>query len=593
METLFPASGMANLTAVSSLGLVLFMFVVGLEFDLGMIRNRAPLAIVVSQYSIAVPLLLGVLLAFGLYPSFATADVSFPAFALFMGASMSVTAFPVLARILSERGLVRTQIGALTLTCAAINDVTAWCMLAFTIAVVRSGGLLDSVRTTVLAAVFIAVMVGAVRPFLARVAQRYGTIDDLSQTAIAAILLLLLLSGFASEAIGIHALFGAFLFGAVVPRQGSVIRALTSRIEDLVVVLLMPLFFASTGLRTSIGLVDTPELWAYCILITVFASAGKLIGAAVPAWMGGLPLREATTLGVLMNTRGLMELVILNIGRDLGVLSPLLFTMLVIMAVVTTFVITPIVRRLYPPERVLAEEAEPVRPQAGFTVIACVSHPATAAGLGRLTAAFCASPKARAFAVQLLPTEDRASLFPEGFATPPDGVAATLANHARALGVDVETVTFPSSDPPRDICVVASLKHADLVLLGLHRPLLGTAHLGGPLIEVAKGLACDAAMFHDVGFEHARRVLVARGGANDAAVMRVAARLVPGATVTEFHAPTGVDPIDALSDAATAYDLLVAGVGPEWDLAMQAFDVREHRLLSRLRCSLLAVHGAA
>ncbi|MFZ5475937.1 MAG: cation:proton antiporter [Myxococcota bacterium] len=590
MATLFPTTGMGALSAVAQLGLVLFMFVVGLEFDPALVRQRGSLAVAVSQYSIVVPLLLGVMLALGLYPVFATSDVKFEGFALFMGASMSVTAFPVLARILAERGLLRTQIGALTLTCAAVNDVTAWCLLALTIAVVNAGGIVEGLGTTALAGAFIAIMLGVVRPFLERVARRYGTLEGLSQTAIAAILFGLLISAFLAEAIGIHALFGAFLFGAVVPRREAVIRALTERLEDLVVVLLLPLFFAFTGLRTEIGLVDSRELWAYCVVIVLAASVGKIAGAAIPARLGGLSRRDSAVLGVLMNTRGLMELVILNIGRDLGVLSPVLFTILVIMAVVTTLVTSPVVAWLYPRSQALADTVAPPS-SPGATVLACASHPGTAGGLARLTAALCQTPDVRGLALHLTPEE---GMFPDGETPAPEeeDAAEVLAREASSLGARVEPLRLPSTDTASDIVAVAERKRADLVLMGLHRPLVGTAQLGGPVREVAARLRCDLGMFLDHDFSAARKVLVARGGPHDRAAARISAWLkrVPGVAVAELADPGG-DREEALIRAAEGYDLVVVGVGAAWGLAMHGFDVREHALLSRLPCSLLAVHG--
>lgn len=598
MAALFPAEGMAGLGAVSQLGLVLFMFVVGLEFDISRMKNLGNTAVLVSQFSIIAPFLLGTTLALVTYPLFSTAEVPFIAFALFSGASMSVTAFPVLARILSERGLMRTKLGALTLTCAAVDDVTAWCLLAVTIAVVRSGGIAAAVQTTAFAVVFIAAMLGIVRPVLARVAQRYGTEESLGQTAVAFTLLLLLLSAVTAEVIGVHALFGAFLFGVVVPRQGPIVRALTERVEDLVVVLLLPLFFAFTGLRTAIGLVDTPELWAWTGAIILVATVGKFGGTAIPARISGIPWRESATLGVLMNTRGLMELVILNIGRDLGVLSPVLFTILVLMAVVTTFVTSPLVSRLFPREQALSEHDAPVAPSPTMitTVLCSVADPRVAPAFGRLLARLCSAPDTRGVALSLEPIRDLATLFPE---LPEDTegeeerAADVVAEHASRHGVEIETHSFPSADPAADIVAVASRQRARLVLLGLHRPLMGTARLGGPLPHVAEHLDGDLGMFLDRGLAHVDKVLVARGGEHDEAAARIGARLAAGgARVVELRAAPGEDALPALLRAAAeGYDLVVAGAGKAWDLPMHAFDLRDHPMFTQVPCSLLVAHG--
>lgn len=596
----FPPEGMAALSAVSQLGLVLFMFVVGLEFDFGLIKSRGPLALVISQYGMVVPFLLGGLLAIGLYPVFADPGVPFVAFGLFLGASMSVTAFPVLARILSERGLMRTPIGALTLTCAAVGDVTAWCLLAVTIAIVRAGSLGMGLVTTTLALGFVAVMIGALRPLLARVAARYGTVDGIGQIAVAAIFLALLVCASVAEAIGIHALFGAFLFGVIVPRQGQVVRGLVERVEDVVVVLFLPLFFAFTGLRTEIGLLSGANLWGWCGIVVLVATVGKLAGTAIPARLGGLSWRESATVGVLMNTRGLMELVILNIGRDLGVLSPALFTILVIMAVVTTFVTSPIVGWLQPAERVLAltTESSPSRGFSHDTVLACVAHPERAIGLGRITAALCRGSGAQGWALRLIPVHDQATMFPEGATSEPEtpmgNAAEVLTVEARRLGAPVDAFSFRSSAPARDIVAVAALKKADIVLLGLHNPLVGTAWFGGPLLEITHRARQTVCMFHDAGFVRPSRVLLLPGGDHFEAARQVAARLArdPLVRVTLFAPSAGAAPIPTLLSVAGGYDLVIVSVGPEWGLSMSSFDVRVHPLVTELSCSLLAVHGA-
>ena len=653
MAALFPATGMAWLQGVSQLGLVLFMFTVGLEFDLGLVRNRGTLAVVISQYGILVPLVAGTALALWLYPQFSTADVDFTGFALFMGAAMSVTAFPVLARILAETGLARTRVGALVLTCAAVDDVTAWCLLAFVIAVVRAGDVIHGLQTTLLAAAFIGVMILAVRPFLARVARRFGTEETLGQAAVAAFLVVLLLSALVSEVIGIHALFGAFLFGAIVPREGPVVRVLTEKVEDLVVILLLPTFFAFTGLRTRIGLVDTPELWAITGFIILVATIGKLVGTAIPARMGGLGTRDSLTLGTLMNTRGLMELIILNIGRDLGVLSPLLFTMMVLMAVVTTLVTSPIVRWLYPPSRALAESLPtlPAREETmSASILACASHPDTAEGMGRLVRDLCQDPQQPVSVLQLAPLSAQASLFPvhvadagdadasvqttgQGAPTPPPPDDASVAPahvdtvptqralpaapdvaaeggadegdlEVDAAGLLVEACGLPeaqvrvhrfeSGDPARDICALAERDRARLIVLGLHRPLLGTARFGGPLVAIAQGADCDVGMFHDVGFERARRVLLALGTAHDKATFRVAELLrVGGAVIEEFHPSNDENAVEHLVARAQGFDLVIAGAGNTYGLRISAFDVRDMDVLSDVQTSLLVVHSAS
>jgi len=338
---LLPSSVAPFLGILSQIGVILYMFLVGLELDTGLLRHRAHASVAVSHASIIAPFLLGSAMAVWLHPLFAPPGVGFTVFALFLGVSLSVTAFPVLARILTDRGLQNTRMGAIALACAAVDDVTAWCLLAFVVGIVQAepGRVLLTVALT---AGFIALMVvGVRRGVLGLVARRDGD-RRLTQRVFAIVCVALLLSSLATESIGIHALFGAFLLGAIVPHDSGLARDIRNKLGDLVIVLFLPAFFAFTGLRTQIGLVDGLVEWMICGLIILVATVGKFGGSVAAARLTGLGWRAASGLGILMNTRGLMELIVLNIGLDLGILSPELFAMLVLMALVTTFATTPI-----------------------------------------------------------------------------------------------------------------------------------------------------------------------------------------------------------------------------------------------------------
>jgi Kef-type K+ transport system membrane component KefB len=342
---LLPSSVAPFLSVLSQVGVILYMFLVGLELDLSFVRNRTHATVAISHASIVVPFLLGSTLALLLYGRLASADVPFTSFALFLGISMSVTAFPVLARILTDRGEAKSRMGALTLTCAAVDDVTAWCLLAFVVSVVnaRMGGALLTVG---LALVFVAVMVFLVRPGVQRLVRWHERHGTMTKGVMAAVFVALLVSALATEYIGIHAVFGAFLLGAVIPHDARIARELAQKLEDVVVVLLLPAFFAFTGMRTQIALVSGAGQWLLCLLIIATASAGKFGGSCLAARLTGLTWRESAALGILMNTRGLMELIVLNIGLDLRVISPILFAMLVLMALVTTMATTPVLTAL-------------------------------------------------------------------------------------------------------------------------------------------------------------------------------------------------------------------------------------------------------
>lgn len=341
---LLPAAAAPFLGILAKVGVVLFMFLVGLELDPKQLRGNGHATLAISHASIVAPFLLGAALALGLYPLYGQGGVSFTVFSLFLGVSLSVTAFPVLARILSDRRVQSTPLGVTALTCAAVDDVSAWTLLAFVVSV-ASAQVGSAAWTVVAVAAYLAVMFAVVRPLLVRfAAQEDAKTGPLSQSALAVVFVGLLLSALATEASGIHALFGAFLLGAFLPHDGRLAEQIRLRLEDTVVVLFLPAFFAFTGMRTQISLVSGMGDWLICGLIILVATAGKFGGSFAAARLTGLGWRESTALGILMNTRGLMELIVLNVGLDMGVLSPTLFAMLVIMALVTTFATTPILQ---------------------------------------------------------------------------------------------------------------------------------------------------------------------------------------------------------------------------------------------------------
>lgn len=330
-----------QLAVLAEVGVILFMFVIGLELDTTLLRQRVRATLAIAHASIAIPFALGCAAALWLYPRYAYGDVPFTTFTLFMGVSLSITAFPVLARILRDRGLQQTELGIIVLTCAAMNDVAAWCLLAFVVAVARAEAA-SALTTTLLTVGYVALMLGVVRPLIRRVAEA----QHLTASVMPLVFVGVIVSALATELIGIHALFGAFMLGAAIPHDSALAVALRPRIEDLVLSLFLPAFFALTGIRTEIGLVSTAEHWLVAGLIVVVASVGKLGGSALAARATGLSWRDASAVGALMNTRGLIELVVLNVGLDLGVLSPTLFAMMVIMALVTTAMTSPLLTRL-------------------------------------------------------------------------------------------------------------------------------------------------------------------------------------------------------------------------------------------------------
>ncbi|HET9953705.1 MAG TPA: cation:proton antiporter [Polyangiaceae bacterium] len=631
----FEPASLPALGAISQLGLILFMFLVGLELDPAMLRGNSGRSIAISHASIVAPFVLGVLLAFGLQAQLRPEGVPFMSFALFMGTAMSITAFPVLARILKEQRLLNTRVGNVTITCAAVDDVTAWCILAFVVASSRASGLGSALVTTLLAAGYIALMFLVVRRTLARLAIRISGREVLTQNVVAATLLVLLVSSFVTESIGIHALFGAFLFGAIVPKQGNYVRALADKLEDLVLVLLLPLFFAFSGLRTSLGLLQSPAAWLMCLAIVAVACIGKFGASTLAARISGLSWRESSALGALMNTRGLMELIVLNIGLDLGVIGPELFTMMVVMALVTTSLTTPLLHRLYPRSRLQETIAEPESAvpivNDGFTALICVADSRVGPSLASLADALCPARDARVYALHLITPSERGS-FADEAGPLADATLKPLLERARSSNLPIRSLGFTSIDPAADIANVAEVKEADLVLLGSHKPVLGQSLLGGSVYRVMRLARTDVGVLIDRGLKDVRRVLVPfMGTPHDLTALAIARRILskPGSEVVILHVierapdqaeaarePLGareaVDSVfpegrgsrvrfrvEAAPDPASAilketrndYDLVIIGLSRSYGLEERAFGVQRERLLDQCQTSLLVVRS--
>lgn len=384
---IFPPHSFDNLNTISNIGLILFMFMVGMELDIKILREKINESVAISQAGIIFPFVLGMGLAFFLYEGFAPQGIPFLSFALFVGVSMSITAFPVLARIAQERGISKTKLGTVILTCAAINDIMAWCILAVIIAIVKAGTIVSSLYTIGFAVVYVFTMLKIVKPFLKRISELYSTLENMNKSIVAVYFLVLLLSAFATELIGIHALFGAFMAGVIMPDNKNFRHLFVEKIEDIATVVFLPLFFVYTGLRTQIGLLNSISLWEITALITLVAIVGKLIGSALAArYVGQHSWRNSMIVGTLMNTRGLMELVAINIGYDLGVISSEIFVMLVIMALVTTFMTSPMLSFI---EKILPDKNknnELVRKQMQglFKVLIAVGNPQNGKNLLRI-----------------------------------------------------------------------------------------------------------------------------------------------------------------------------------------------------------------
>ncbi|MDH6533594.1 cation/H(+) antiporter [Parabacteroides sp. 52] len=340
---IFPVESLGNITLLSQFGLILFMFAIGMELDITEVRKKLKETILISHTSTIVPFFLGMLTAYFVYENYADKSTPFLSFALFIGIAMSITAFPVLARIIQEKGLTKTHLGTISLASAANGDITAWCLLAVVIAIAQAGSMLSAVYNILFSILYLFIMFLVVRPFLRMIGQVYHNKEVIDKGLVAFMFLILIASSYLTEILGLHALFGAFMAGVIMPSNIKFRKIMTEKVEDVSLSLFLPLFFVSTGLRTEIGLLNTPELWLMCAVFILVAIVGKFGGAMFSARFVGESWKNSLYIGALMNTRGLMELVVLTIGYEMGILSPSIFVMLVLMTLVTTFMTAPLI----------------------------------------------------------------------------------------------------------------------------------------------------------------------------------------------------------------------------------------------------------
>ncbi|NJO39463.1 MAG: universal stress protein [Cyanobacteria bacterium RU_5_0] len=653
-SALFPPETVPFLDILSQVGLIFFMFLIGLELNPRYLQGQIEIAVLTSHVSIVVPFSLGALLSLLLYPLVSNDGVSFTAFALFLGSAMSITAFPVLARILTENNLQGTKLGTLALTCAAVDDVTAWCLLAAAIAVTRYNSMIAALPTLLASIVYITLMLTVGRWFLSRLAKHYERTGKLTQFVLAGIYMGVVTSALITEQIGIHLIFGAFLLGAAMPKNEGLTRELAEKTEDFVLTFLLPVFFAYSGLRTQVGLLNRPELWFLCGAVLLVAITGKFVGTYIAARVCGIQQREAAALGWLMNTRGLTELIVLNIGLSLGVISPLLFTMLVIMALVTTFMTSPLLEITYSKDQIrkdlirqdptFPEGAEPsegvtVQPSREswvYRILVPVANPTTQRELVQLAIAIAGADLQSAVINPLnlvLLEEDYA------FASTPLEADRLIIKQQSQLQALIESLEPPSirsrihpivrvsNDVARETTQIAEVEHADLILMGWHRPAFSTNLLGGRVGQILSMAKTDVAVFidrqwerlekilvpyvsdihNDLGLELALRILVNQPESH-LTVLRVA---LPDQPVKEFSyefravmtqlpkavhdrialsVAESVEPLDAVVRASEGVDLTIAGASREWGIERQTLGQYTDALAVECRSSLLVTH---
>ena len=475
---LFPPASLNALNFLSQIGLILFMFIVGMDFDLKVLGKKAPEAFVVSHASIIFPFALGMILALFLFEEFAYRSVKFLPFSLFIGISMSITAFPVLARILQERGLMKTKLGTLAITCAAVDDITAWCILAALIAIVKAGSFVSSFYTIMLAIVYVVLMLTLVRPFLKRLGDIYTSKEGISKPIVAIFFVTLLLSSFTTEIIGIHALFGAFMAGVIMPPNINFRSVLIEKIEDVSLVLLLPIFFVITGLRTEIGLLNDPHLWGITFLIIMVAVTGKFFGSAIALKFVGQKWRDSLIIGALMNTRGLMQIVVLNIGYDLGVISPEIFAMMIIMALVTTFMTGPaldLIDKIFYEKKLngLAEKVQEYK----YKVLISFGNPKSGKLMLRLFHYFVRKTpeNTNITALHLSPSNDLHQHNTEEYE---EESFEPIIDEAGSLNLNLNTIFKASQNIDKEMTEIANLGKYDFMLVGVAQSVFEGSFLG-------------------------------------------------------------------------------------------------------------------
>lgn len=639
-SSLFPVATIPFLNVLSQIGLIFFMFLIGLELDPKYLRGNLKVAIITSSVSIILPFSMAIVLASFIHPILSTPSVSILAFTLFLGAAMSITAFPVLARIITESNLQNTRLGTLALTCAAVDDVIAWCLLAVAIAVTRTNNFVDALPTILFTVLYIGAMLTVGRWLLKILATHYHRTNKLSQLMLAGIYMGVVASALITEAIGIHLIFGAFLIGAVMPKDPSLVREVAEKTEDFVLIFLLPIFFAYSGLKTQVGLLNTPELWLLTLLILAVAISGKYVGTYYAARSCKIDKREASALGWLMNTRGLTELIVLNIGLELKVISPVLFTMLVIMALVTTFMTSPLLELTYPRESIrLNTLSTPSRPflhppipTTSYRILVPVANPNTQKGLLQLAVAIAHNESQAAIVNPLSLIELEEDYLFQSTPVEANRLINQRLIRLNAIVDTIEPVEMRSIIHPivqigyrvaQKTAAIAALDRTDLVLLGWHRATLIQNRLGGRVAQMLKNTPADVAVFIDANADtptdgkirsYQSLFVPYTGNSHDDLAVEIGLRmlwndprrqlklvqiLLPTAKNQKFSAEVSkmlqdlpseigsrveitsieaTDPIDTISQISTTIDLTLVGIGRGWGHKKSALDSHTDRL---------------
>jgi Kef-type K+ transport system membrane component KefB len=639
LHSLFPEESRRYLAVFAGLGVLLFMFLVGLELDLARLARQGKAVLRAGIGSMVVPLLLGGGLALGLRrwgygPGEGGSELGF---VLFMATALSITAFPVLARILTERNMHRSQTGMIAIACAAFNDIAGWCLLAIVFALSQSGGTLGQVvlhagMTVGLAAAYLVAMMVLIRPVLGRLQALFDARGYLTADILAITFILLTLSSYITDKIGIHSLFGAFMLGAVMPSERKFVAHLTDKMEDIATLFLLPLFFAYTGLNTDLSLISKPEAWGVAAIITLVAAVGKVGGTLIAAGKTGLSFRHGLALGVLMNTRGLMELIILSLALSVHAIDARVFSMMVIMTLVTTMMTTPLLKLLYPKQERDTELIPVHAAPAGSQVLVSVARPERVAGLMKIGLMLLGRvPEGRLVALHIERSEEREYASPDRRVQDQPLKLAEVAASELAKEFPqapaVQTLSVIGDRIADEILAVARRQKAGWIVLGWHKPILDHSVLGGTAGAVMRQAPHGVAVLVDKGLAAVHRVLVPYlGDPQDTGVLLAADLLArhPGVEVTILHlvsaerknaSPLGVagmldarkvgnvrlqvvesaSPIDKVVEESHRYDLMVLGLSPTWRWgeggAIGWLTAKQELVSQQSQCSLLIVRA--
>lgn len=530
-EFVFPANTLGNLQFLSQIGLLFFMFIIGMELDLNMFKQKLKQSILISHTGIALSFVIGIITGFSIYTQFAPPGTRPLEFALFLGMSMSITAFPVMARILQEKGYTKKAFGSLMIGIAAVDDVTAWCMLAILIAYIKAGTILGALPTVVLSLGYLGVMFFVIQPFLKKVGSIYVSRENLSRAIVGMIFGVMLISSYVTEIIGIHAFFGAFVAGVVMPPNLTFKKVLTEKIEDVSLVLLLPLFFVYTGLRTEIGLLNQPVLWKYAILLILLSISGKFLGGFAASKLTGHGWKQSLMVGALMNSRGLMELVVLNIGYDFGLYSKEIFTIMVLMALTTTMMTGPSLDLIEWIYRSRNRKKGVSNEDRFYRILISFGPPRMGATLMKIASVLLYHEKNKAVVKALHMTPDLEITPQEAIIFEREGFQP-IKKVAADQGIKIQTEYRITDQIDYEIIKKTQKEPYDLLLIGGARSLFTENILGGRVGSILENAECNLGIFIEKGFDYPRKILVMHGSGNNQLLVEVSKRFIAHPEIT-------------------------------------------------------------